>query len=67
MSGCDNKPEKLCVVYNGQTIIGWCQTWQEADYICEKMSTLQWEMKNKLKTPRGLSQIIASVICAHVE
>ena len=61
----DNKPEKLCVVYNGKAIIGWCQTWQEADYICEKMSTLQWEIKSKLKVPQGLSQIIASEMCTH--
>ena len=57
------KPERLCVLYDNNVLIGWCQTWQEADYICEKMPNLQWEMKKTVKITEDIPLIIASVIC----
>ena len=53
--------EKVCVVYSGGTMLGWCQTWQEADYICEKKPLLQWEMKKRTRVAETVPQMISSV------
>lgn len=61
----DLKPieeEKISVIYSGSYMIGWCQTWQEADYICEKKPMLQWEMKKKTKVSDVVPQMISSII-----
>jgi hypothetical protein len=56
-------PAKVSVIYDGTAIIGWCQTWQEADFICEKMPKLQWEMKKITNSIQNTPQVISSIIC----
>ena len=53
-------PEKVSVIYDGDLMIGWCQTLQEADFICDKVPRYQWEFKKSAKINL---EVLLSIMC----
>lgn len=57
-----SKPQKVCVLFDNNIQVGWCQTWQEADFICDKLTHLQWDMVKLTKVSEELQLVVASEI-----
>ena len=55
------KAETVYAIYDNNVIIGWCETMQEAEVICEKHHNLKWGNKKKSKVPTACPQLIASL------
>ena len=59
-------PQSIALIYKGETIIGYCHTFQEADDLCKKYPDLSWTGLNKNKNNLQ-GQIILIEISRHFE
>ncbi len=45
--------EHICLLYRGQEILGYVNSYTEADWICEKLDTdVQWDYCTKKQLPK---------------